>query len=69
MPYLSPPPLLRERVAELVEGQLGLFRRLAPPDRERFRRAGGLAFLRKAVSFAPSWRRPALDAALRRLGA
>ena len=69
MPYLSPPPLLRERVAALLEGQLGRFRRLAPADRERFRRAGGLAFLRKAVSFAPSWRRPALDAALRRLGA
>ena len=69
MPYLSPPPLLRERVAELVEGQLALFGRLAPPDRERFRRAGGLALLRKAVSFAPPWRRPSLDAALRRLGA
>ncbi len=69
MPYLSPPPLLRERVAALLEGQLGRFRRLAPADRERFRRAGGLAFLRKAVSFAPAWRRPALDAALRRLGA
>ncbi len=69
MPYLSPPPLLRERVAELVERQLTLFGRLTTADRERFRRAGGLALLRKAVSFVPPRRRPDLDAALRRLGA
>ena len=69
MPYPSPPPLLRERVAELVAGQLALFGRLSAAGRERFRRAGGLAFLRKAITFAPPWRRPALDAALRRLGA
>ena len=69
MPYPSPPPLLRQRVAELVEGQVALFGRLTAAERERFRRAGGLAFLRRAVPFAPPWRRPALDAALRRLGA
>ncbi len=69
MPYLSPPPLLRERVAGLVRQQLDLYARLTPVDRERFRRAGGLAFLRKAVSFAPPRRIPDLDAALRRLGA
>ena len=52
-----------------MEGQLALFGRLTPADRERFSRAGGLAFLRKAVSFVPPRRRAALDAALRRLGA
>lgn len=69
MPYLSPPPLLRERVAGLIQEQLALFTRLTPADRERFRRAGGLAFLRKAVSYVPPQRLPGLDAALRRLGA
>ena len=69
MPYLSPPPLQRERVAGLIQEQLALFTRLTPADRERFRRAGGLAFLRKAVSYVPPRRLPGLDAALRRLGA
>ena len=69
MPYLSTPPLLRERVADLVERQLTLFGRLTTADRERFSRAGGLAFLRKALSFVPPRRRAALDSALRRLGA
>ena len=63
MPYRSPPSLLRERMSELIERQVSVYRGLPAADRDRFRRSGGLAFLGRALLFLdPSWRQPILEA-------
>lgn len=65
LPYRSPPALLRERVADLIEAQAGAFARLRAADRDVFRGQGGLEFLERASAFAPADRQARLRALVR----
>ena len=69
MPYRSPPELLRERVAGLIEEQAAAYLRLGAAEREAFRRRGGLAFLTQSVAFVPAGRQSDLQKLLRSLTA
>jgi lysophospholipase L1-like esterase len=61
MPYASPPMLLRERVADLIEEQLDAVVSLPVAQRQQFLGRGGAAFLEQATSFAPGARQHRLQ--------
>ena len=67
MPYSSPPIILRERVADLIEAQIDAVVGLPAAQRQQFLGRGGAAFLAQAAGFAPGARQPHLQALVARL--
>ena len=67
MPYSSPPIILRERVADLIEAQIDAVVGLPAAQRQQFLGRGGAAFLAQAAGFAPDARQPHLQALVARL--
>lgn len=67
MPYSSPPIILRERVADLIEEQIDAVVGLPAAQRQIFLGRGGAAFLQQAASFASGARQPRLQALVAQL--